>query len=118
MEVHQYSQGQYQCSRPNIALKWGHHHPLSNLCVRTAVHVQTLYALQYRKLNDRRTLDNLEAENVVIVWKVFPDDEDQQIGEDIHIDTILSGGDSQRSPKMCRKCFYDTLQKKQTVQCC
>lgn len=48
------------------------------------------FALQYRKLNDRRPLDNLEAENVVIVWKVFPDDEDQQIGEDIHIDTILT----------------------------
>ena len=73
------------------------------------------------KTNDRRALDSPEAEDVVIVWRAFLGDEEQQISVDIDVDVILKGGDSKRQPKMCRKCFYNykkyfeshqTLQKK------
>ena len=59
------------------------------------------------KTNDRRALDSPEAEDVVIVWRAFLGDEEQQISVDIDVDVILKGGDSKRQPKMCRKCIYD-----------
>ena len=71
------------------------------------------------KTNDRRALDSPEAEDVVIVWRAFLGDEDQQISVDVDVDVILKGGDSKRQPKMCRKCFYDYkkyIESHQTIQ--
>lgn len=50
---------------------------------------------------DRRALFSSDAEDVVNVWKVFIDNEEV---EEV-VDRILSAGDSQRLPKMCKKCF-------------
>ena len=50
-----------------------------------------------------KKLDN--EENVVLVWKAFLEDECHLIGEDVSLDAILNGEDSQRPRKMCRKCF-------------
>ena len=57
------------------------------------------------KPENRRKLDNEEAKNVVLAWKAFLEDEGHLIGEDVSLDAILNGEDSQRPPKMCRKCF-------------
>ena len=57
------------------------------------------------KPENRRKLDNEEAKNVVLVWKAFLEDEGHLIGEDVSLDAILNGEDSQRPLKMCRKCF-------------
>ena len=54
------------------------------------------------KPENRRKLDNEEAKNVVLVWKAFLEDEGHLIGEDVSLDAILNGEDSQRPLKMCR----------------
>ena len=60
---------------------------------------------------DRRALTSPEASDVVQLWRVFVENED--LREDVDIEKILSGGDSQRPPKMCKKCFaaYQTCSK-------
>ena len=59
---------------------------------------------------DRRALSSSDAEDVVNVWKIFIDNE--EVEEEV-VDRILSGGDCQRLPKMCKKCFtaYRTCHK-------
>ena len=59
------------------------------------------------KPRDRRALTTSESEHIVTVWKAILhslENEDQQAVD--NIDIIVSGGDSHRVPKMCRKCFY------------
>ena len=43
--------------------------------------------------------------HILSAWKAFIENEEQEICEDVDIDSIFSGGDSQRLPKMCRKGF-------------
>ena len=57
---------------------------------------------------DRRALSSSDAEDVVNVWKIFIDNE--EVEEEV-VDRILSGGDSQRLPKMCKKCIQSNLRK-------
>lgn len=54
---------------------------------------------------DRRALNTSGSERVVTVWKAFTRNAEYQQAVEDSIDNILSGGDSHRLPKMCRKCF-------------
>lgn len=56
---------------------------------------------------NRRALSSSDAEDV---WKIFIDND--KVEEEV-VDRILSGGDSQRLPKMYKKCFtaYKTCHK-------
>ena len=51
---------------------------------------------------DRRALDNPRSQQVVQLWKAFLEGRDQPVED---ADKASSGGDSQSSCKMCRKCF-------------
>ncbi len=55
------------------------------------------------KPEDRR--DIKANGKISAVWKAFLDKESED-HDSISVDNILSGRDSQRAPKMCRKCFY------------
>ena len=52
---------------------------------------------------NRRVLDSPEAAGVVQTWKQLLFVRNVQLNVDV--DTLLRGDDSQRPPKMCKKCF-------------
>ena len=58
------------------------------------------------KGNERRALDNPDAEDVAMMWRRLLEEDYQSSVDSQDIDTILSGADGLRAPKMCRKCFY------------
>ena len=58
------------------------------------------------KANERRALDNPDAEDVAMMWRRLLEEDYQSSVDSQDIDTILSGADGLRAPKMCRKCFY------------
>ena len=51
---------------------------------------------------DRRALDNPRSQHVVQLWKAFREGRDEPVED---ADKAPSGGGSQSSCKMCRKCF-------------
>ena len=62
------------------------------------------------KANERRALDNPDAEDVAMMWRRLLE-EDYQSSVDLQdVDAILSGTDGLRAPKMYTKCF-DAYQK-------
>ena len=68
------------------------------------------------RLNQKTKTNNEEAKNVVLVLKAFLEDEGHLIGEDVSLDAILNGEDSQRPPKMCRKCYKKYFEFHQTIR--
>ena len=82
-----------------------------------AIHVGLRIALaEVMRLNQKTKTDNEEAKNVVLVWKAFLEDEGHLIGEDVSLDAILNGEDSQRPPKMYRKCYKKYFEFHQTIK--
>ncbi len=60
---------------------------------------------------DRKVLTISDCEDVVRLWRMYV--ENEELGEDVDIERILTADDSQRLPKMCIKCFraYRTCSK-------
>ena len=51
-------------------------------------------------------IDIPDSEDVAMMWRWLLEEDYQSSIDSQDIDTILSGADGLRAPKMCRKCFY------------
>ncbi len=48
---------------------------------------------------------NRRGKEVLDLWTMLLENEEEQMCADVHINSIVNGSDKNRLPKMCRKCF-------------
>ena len=66
---------------------------------------------------DRRALDVPAGKEVLDLWTMLLENEEEQTCADVDINSIVNGSDKNRLPKMCRKCFgrYNSFHEAQVI---